>query len=86
MAIGHGQITITTSATLIIGGDEDGAHVVISNGGGTIFIGDANVTVNNGCRVLQNVMLSLTVGPNEAIYGVCSSGTTPVSYIASMNL
>lgn len=86
MAISHGQVDVADTATEIIPADPDGMNVYIAvSGEGNIFIGSSGVTTGNGLRILANADRDLFVGPGEALYGVCNSGTVLVSYLATLN-
>ncbi|KKK73483.1 hypothetical protein LCGC14_2893380 [marine sediment metagenome] len=87
MAIGNEQITIGTTATAIITDDYDGQRVVIRNmsSSRSVFIGDSDVTINDGHELIKDSNIELFLGPGEEIYGVVAEGTETVCYLATMN-
>ena len=89
MALSHNQVTITTSATLILAGDPDGVQVYLkaSGTGGNVdvYLGGASVTASNGFILDKGEYTSLFLGPNEVLYGIVAEGTGKVYYLATMN-
>lgn len=76
------SVTVTTSATSIIGANTQRQSLIISNTSeGTVFVGqDENVTIANGIPIQQNHILTETndgtrsyMGP---YYGVVETGTS----------
>ena len=89
MAIGSGQVECTDTATAIISNDVDGQYVVIKNidSSNAVFLGDTDVTITTGHKLKVGEEISLSLGPGEEIYGVCTEAaeSVRVSYIATMN-
>ncbi len=87
MAIGNDQVTVGVTATAIITDDSDGQQVVIRNmsSSRSVFIGDSDVTINNGHELVKNGSIDLFLGPREEIYGVVAADTETVCYLATMN-
>ena len=74
MAISTGQVSVTSTRALVLGGDEDGAHIDIFNSGNTeCFIGDETVTSANGYYLDKDTGVDLSLAPLEAVYVVCAS-------------
>ncbi len=88
MAIGYGQVTITTSPTAIITDDSDGQYVNVRNMGDNnskVYIGDSEVSISTGHELIKNTEISLSLGPGEEVYGIVATGTQKVSFFATMN-
>ena len=88
MAIASGQINVTPDVQVIIPEDPDGCEAVIVNGGSyDVMLGNADVTKNNGFILKAGVTTSsISLGPNEPIYGVTDQGeTSKISYFLTKN-
>lgn len=81
MAISSAQVSVTTSATLLSGGDGDGtaghAVLVVNDSGSTVHLGPEGVTTSMG-RLLTGRHASFTLGPGEALYGIVAASTATV--------
>ena len=87
MALVHGQVTITTSATLIhkagADGDSDTLHIHCPSGGQSVFIGGASVTAANGFELKAgsgDLVFNLEAG--DSVYGTVAATTQGISYLA----
>ena len=80
--LGTGQVTITTSATLIAAARTNRRAIVIklpTTGTGPVFIGLVGVTTVTGFHLEAGD--SITLDYRGAIYGRLGSGTDVVSYL-----
>lgn len=87
MAIGNDQVDVGITATAIVTDDSDGQRVVIRNmsSNRSVYLGDENVTIENGHELVKDKSIDLFLGPGEEIYGVVVEATEPVCYLATMN-
>jgi len=70
MAISSGQYTVSTEAIPIHTADEDGVLVIV-NASQNIYIGNANVTAENGyLHSKTDPPLQLDLGPSEILYAI----------------
>lgn len=86
----YGQATIGTSPTPIVN-LADRRDIVLLLSTGTIFIGDASVTVNTGCPIPANLPIYLSPGNPEylaaqgTLYGIVASGTVTAGWLEMSN-
>ena len=74
------QVTVTTSATLLVTANRADQMVYLHSGSGTIYLGNSNVTTSTGYRMDNGDKLSMQLGDNEALYAIAASGT-PIVYV-----
>jgi hypothetical protein len=81
MAITSTQVSLTSTAALIVQADSDGCAVIVHiPGNSSAYIGGSDVSTANGLFIDKNAgpqRLSLTAG--DALYGVSSSGTVVIT-------
>lgn len=72
------RITVTDTATLLVGADPTNRPVWMQIlGNTTVYIGDSAVTDTNGFPIAKHAApLQGALGPGQALYGICSAGTT----------
>jgi hypothetical protein len=80
MPISSAQITVTTSPTLLVAADAQAEQVNLHSSSGTIYLGDSNLTSSTGYRMDNGDKIVLQNHEN-AIYGICSSGTALMSVL-----
>ena len=76
------QVTITSTASVIVSANSYRNIYLHNLGGGAIYIGGSNVTTSNGYKLDNGDKLSLIVGDVEALYGVAASGTHTLAVLA----
>ena len=76
------QVTITTTASVIVSASSYRNIYLHNLGGGAIYIGGSNVTTSNGYKLDNGDKLSLIIGDVEALYGVAASGTHTLAVLA----
>ena len=76
------QVTITTTASVIVSANSYKNIYLHNLGGGAIYIGGSNVTTSNGYKLDNGDKLSLIIGDVEALYGVAASGTHTLAVLA----
>ena len=76
------QVTITSTASVIVSANSYRNIYLHNLGGGAIYIGGSNVTTSNGYKLDNNDKLSLIIGDVEALYGVAASGTHTLAVLA----
>ena len=79
------QVTVTTTATLLVAASTFDQTVWIHNSGGAMYIGASNVTTANGYKLDTDDKMELPVGDNEALYGIVASGTNTVFVLKQIN-
>ena len=77
-----GQVSITTSATLIRPFQTSRTSIAIINHGSVdVYIGDKEVTTSTGILLVGSKGSSIAVDTRAAIYGIVASGTQTISWI-----
>jgi hypothetical protein len=79
------QVTVTTTATLLVAADPHDQTVSLHSAQGACFIGNANVTSTTGFKVDNNTEVTLPLGAYEALYAITSSGTDTVYVYSEVN-
>jgi len=79
------QVTVTTTATLLVAANIMDQTVWLHNSGGALYIGASNVTTANGYKLDTDDKMELPVGDNEGLYGIVASGTTTVYVLKQIN-
>jgi len=80
------QITVTTTATLLVAANIMDQTVLLHNlGGGSVYLGDANVTSANGYKLDNGDKLQVPVGDHEGLYGIAASGTHTIAVLKQVN-
>jgi hypothetical protein len=76
------QVTITTTASIIVSANSYKNIYLHNLGGGAIYLGGSNVTTSNGYKLDNGDKLTLIIGDTEALYGVAASGTHTLAVLA----
>jgi hypothetical protein len=76
------QVTITTTASVIVSATSYRNIHLHNLGGGAIYIGGSDVTTSNGYKLDNGDSLSLIIGDVGALYGVAASGTHTLAVLA----
>ena len=79
------QVTVTTTATLLVAASTFDQTVWLHNSGGALYIGASNVTTANGFKLDTDDKMELPVGDNEPLYGIVASGTNTVYVLKQIN-
>jgi hypothetical protein len=79
------QVSVGTTATLLVAASTFDQTVWIHNSGGALYIGASNVTTANGYKLDTDDKMELPVGDNEGLYGIVASGTTTVFVLKQIN-
>ena len=80
------QVTVTTTATLLVAANIMDQTVQLHNlGGGAVYIGNASVTTSNGYKMDNTDKLQIPLGDNEALYAITASGTHIVAVLSQVN-
>ena len=79
------QVSVTTTATLLVAANTMDQTVWIHNSGGALYLGASNVTTANGYKLDTDDKMELPVGDNEALYGIVASGTNTVFVLKQVN-
>jgi hypothetical protein len=80
------QVTITTTATLLVAANIMDQTVWLHNlGGGAVYLGNSNVTTSNGYKLDNGDKMQLLVGDNEGLYAIAASGTHTIAVLNQVN-
>ena len=79
------QVSVGTTATLLVAANFMDQTVWIHNTGGALYIGSSNVTTANGYKLDTDDKMELPVGDNEGLYGIVASGTNTVFILKQVN-
>jgi hypothetical protein len=79
------QVSVGTTATLLVASTGFDQTVWIHNSGGATYIGGSNVTTANGYKLDTDDKMELPVGDNEGLYGIVASGTNTVFVLKQIN-
>ena len=79
------QVSVGTTATLLVAANFMDQTVWIHNSGGALYIGASNVTTANGYKLDTDDKMELPVGDNEGLYGIVASGTNTVFVLKQIN-
>ncbi len=79
------QVTVTTTATLLVAADPHDQTVLLHTAQGACYIGNAAVTSSTGFKVDNNNEVTLPLGAYEALYAITSSGTDTVYVYSEVN-
>ena len=79
------QVSVGTTATLLVAANFMDQTVWIHNSGGALYIGASNVTTANGFKLDTDDKMQVPVGDNEGLYGIVASGTNTVFILKQVN-
>jgi hypothetical protein len=79
------QVTVTTTATLLVAADPHDQTVLLHSAQGACFLGNAAVTSSTGFKIDNNTKVTLPLGAYEALYAITSSGTDTVYVYSEVN-
>ena len=79
------QVSVGTTATLLVAANIMDQTVWVHNSGGTTYIGGSNVTTANGYKLDTDDKMELLVGDNAGPYGIVASGTNTVFILKQVN-
>jgi hypothetical protein len=75
-------VTVATTATLIVGADNQNRYVYVHNSGGAkIYVGDETVTTSSGFHIANNESQEFFLPINQTLYGVVASGTNIINVL-----
>jgi hypothetical protein len=79
------QITVTTTATLLVNSDPHDQTVLLHSAQGACYVGNANVTASTGYKIDNGTRITLPLGAYEALYAITASGTDTVYVYSEVN-
>ena len=81
------QVTVTTSATLLVAADESHRTVYLHViGNATVYLGGANVTTATGTATEKHTApIAIEVPANETLYGIVAADTETVCVLRPSN-
>jgi hypothetical protein len=77
------QISVTSTATQLVPAASQYQEIHIHTTS-ILYVGDSTVTSSTGLRLDNGDKLTFTVSPNQALYGIVSSGTQTVYILATI--
>ena len=81
MGISTRQVTVPTSATILVDDTAEAEEVHLhASGGQAVYLGNSDVTITNGFQMANGEKITLQ-NKNNPIYGVTNSGTTVVQVL-----
>ena len=83
MTIHTGQLTASTTSQQIDGNNTGWSHLHIRNNDNTknVFIGNSNLTIDNGLQLDPKAWVDFDLPPGDAISIVTSDGTSSISWL-----
>lgn len=79
------QVTVTTTATLLVTANRADQAVYLHSSSGTIYVGGAGVTTSTGYKMDNGDKLSMQLSDNESLYGIAASGTPTMMVMVTVN-
>lgn len=81
--ISSAQVSVGTTATLIVTADTDGCVVLVHNKGGTVtYLGGSDVTSSNGMGIDSGAgPVEMRLPANAKLYAVTNSGTQDIQIL-----
>lgn len=79
------QVSVGTTATLLVAANFMDQTVWLHNSGGALYVGDSTVTTANGFKLDTGDKMELPVGDNEGLYGIVTSGSNTVFILKQVN-
>ena len=81
--VSSGTVTVGTTSVQIDGNTVQPCHIHIRNNENTktLFVGNSDVTANNGLAIDPLTTIDFDLPPNESIHMVSSSGNHSVSWL-----
>ena len=79
------QVTVTTTATLLVTANRADQMVYLHSASGTIYVGGAGVTSSTGYKMDNGDKLSMQLSDNESLYGIATAGTPVMMVMATIN-
>lgn len=78
MASPQRAVTVGSTATLLASADPSNRPVWLQIiGNNTVYVGDSTVTTDNGFPIVKHAApIQGSLGPGQALYGICASGQT----------
>lgn len=72
------HFNVTTTRQLIVPVDGSAQEVMVHSSGGIVYIGGADVTVDNGYKMDVGDKLNFIVHPGDALYAITSAGSVRI--------
>jgi hypothetical protein len=82
VAIISKKVTCTTTATLIVAGDDANRQVVL-HAKGNLYIGGSDVT-SDSYQMDNGDKLEITLPPQQSLYGITSAATSDITCFYSI--
>jgi hypothetical protein len=79
------QVTVGTTATLLLAANRADQVVSLHSSSGTIYIGGVGVTSSTGYRMDNGDKLTVGLSDNEALYAITATGTSTMQVYANIN-
>lgn len=87
MAVKSAQVSVGTTAVLLVKADHDGTRVTLHNKTGTVsYIGGSDVTSTNGLGIDSGAgPVHFLLQPGDALYAITASSTATVQVMTIGN-
>ena len=79
------QISVTTTATLIVTANRADQSVYLHSSSGTLYLGNSTVTSTTGYKMDNGDKLTMQLSDNESLYAITSSGTATLGVLVTIN-
>jgi hypothetical protein len=77
--------TVTTTRAIVVPALIGDQSVYLHSSSGTLYLGGADLTADNGYRMDNGDKLSLMVGDHEPLYAITSAGTATLYVLSQIN-
>jgi lipopolysaccharide export system protein LptA len=75
------HFTVTSTRQLIVPIDGSAQEVHFHSSSGKVYIGGADVTVDNGFIVDNGEKITMLIHPGDAIYGITDAGSVTITLL-----
>jgi hypothetical protein len=79
------QFTVTTSAQIVVPEEIGDQMAYLHSASGALYIGGADLSLENGYRLDNGDKLTLMVGDHSALYAMTLSGTATLFVLRQIN-
>lgn len=84
MTVVADQISVGTTATLLVAGDRDGLRIAVRNrDADPVYLGGDDVTTSEGFQLDEGESASFFIDTEDDLYAVVGSGTARVDTLVS---
>jgi hypothetical protein len=77
--------TVSTTASVVVAANIAYQAVYLHSASGTLYIGGADLTTDNGYKLDNGDKLTIMVGDQEALYAITTNGTATLYVLSQIN-